>query len=288
MASFILHLRSENKSPQTIKSYRAGVGAFMSWCGREGIDPELTPAVVDKFTVALIDQGAEPSTARLRQLAVRRYSAWLAAEGEIPGDQLDRMRPPRLDVKAVSPLSDDQLKALLSVCKGQELRDKRDEAIIRLMLETGIRAGELLALSVADVDLVHGLALVQRGKGGKARRVPFGPKTGAAIDRYIRARRRHRLAHTDVLWLGGGGKEFGYGALRKTLSLRARAAGIGHLNPHLFRHTAADRWLSAGGSEGGLMAMAGWSRSEMLARYTAARKEQRCADESRGLGLGDL
>ena len=56
----------------------------------------------------------------------------------------------------------------------------------------------------------------------------------------------------------------------------------------MMRHTAADRWLTAGGSEGGLMAVAGWSRPDMLLRYTRARAEQRAADEARRLNLGDL
>jgi integrase/recombinase XerD len=121
------------------------------------------------------------------------------------------------------------------------------------MTETGARAGEILALSIADVDLAAGTAVIVRGKGGKARRVPFGPRAGAAIDRYLRARRRHRLAAGPVLWLGQGGKEFGYHALRDTLRYRAEKAGIDGLHPHLLRHTAAHRWLAAGGSEGGLM-----------------------------------
>ena len=132
------------------------------------------------------------------------------------------------------------------------------------------------------------MAVITKGKGGKARRVPFGPRTGAAVDRYLRARRRHRLASTPVLWLGQGGKEFGYHALRDTLHYRAERAGIGALNPHLLRHTAAHRWLAAGGSEGGLMAVAGWTRPDMLLRYTKARAEQRAADEARKLNLGDL
>ena len=156
------------------------------------------------------------------------------------------------------------------------------------MTETGARAGEILALSIADVDLAAGTAVIVRGKGGKARRVPFGPRAGAAIDRYLRARRRHRLAAGPVLWLGQGGKEFGYHALRDTLRYRAEKAGIDGLHPHLLRHTAAHRWLAAGGSEGDLMAVAGWTRSDMLMRYTRARAEQRAADEARKLNLGDL
>jgi integrase/recombinase XerD len=288
--SFVLHLRGERKSPQTVKTYGDGVRAFLSWCEKTSPAGEvlLNAATVNTWIADLLEHGAEAATARSRQLAVRRFSAWLATEDEIPADQLARMSPPKLDVKAIHPLSDDQLVALLAACKGPELRDKRDEALIRLMTETGARAGEILALEVADVDLAAGVAVIRKGKGGKARRVPFGPRTGAAIDRYIRARRRHRLASTPVLWLGQGGKQFSYYALRETLRYRAARAGITGLHPHMLRHTAADRWLSAGGSEGGLMAVAGWTRPDMLLRYTRARAEQRAADEARRLNLGDL
>ena len=279
--SFLLNLRGERKSPQTVKTYGDGVRAFFTWCEATGTPAALERATVAAFTASLLDAGAEAATARSRQLAVRRFSAWLATEGEIPADQLARMSPPKLDVKAIHPLTDDQLVALLAACKGPDLRDKRDEAIVRLMTETGARAGEILALQVPDVDLAAGTAVISKGKGGKARSVPFGPRTGAALDRYIRARRRHRLASTPVLWLGQGGKEFGYHALRDTLRYRAERAGIGALNPHLLRHTAAHRWLAAGGSEGGLMAVAGWTRPDMLLRYTKARAEQRAADEAR-------
>jgi integrase/recombinase XerD len=286
--SFLLHLRAERKSPQTVKTYGDGVRAFLAWCAAEGIPPTLNAPTADKWVASLLDVGAEATTARSRQLALRRFSAWLAAEGEIDTDELARLRPPRLDAKAIHPLTDEQLVALLAACKGPDLRDKRDEAVIRLMTETGARAGEVLALSTSDIDLTAGTALIRSGKGGTARRVPFGPRTGAAIDRYIRARRRHRLASTPVLWLGQGGKEFGYHALRDTLRYRAERAGIGGLHPHLLRHTAAHRWLAAGGSEGGLMAVAGWTRPDMLLRYTKARAEQRAADEARRLNLGDL
>lgn len=59
-------------------------------------------------------------------------------------------------------------------------------------------------------------------------------------------------------------------------------------HPHVLRHTAASRWLAAGGTEGGLMAVAGWSRRDMIDRYTKATAEQRAADEARGLRLGEL
>jgi integrase len=95
-------------------------------------------------------------------------------------------------------------------------------------------------------------------------------------------------AGTTALWLGDRGKGLAYYRLRCALVDRAKAAGIEGFHPHMMRHTAADRWLSAGGSEGGLMAVAGWTRPDMLMRYTRARAEQRAAEEAGGLNLGDL
>jgi integrase len=156
------------------------------------------------------------------------------------------------------------------------------------MLETGARAGEVVSMRLQDVDLAGGRAVVVRGKGGKGRAVPFGPHTAKALDRYIRLRRGHKLAGTEALWLGERGKDFSYDALHKTLGYRAGLAGIEGFHPHKLRHTAAHRWLAAGGSEGGLMAVAGWTRPDMLLRYTRAQASDRAAAEARSLGLGDL
>ena len=156
------------------------------------------------------------------------------------------------------------------------------------MAETGARASEVVGLQTADVDLERGLVTIRRGKGGKGRVVPIGPQTGVAIDRYLRARRAHRLAETAALWLGGGGKTFGYHALDDALKARAGLAGIEGFHCHLLRHTFATRWKAARGSDDGLMAVAGWSSRTMIDRYAGAAAAQRAADEARDLGLGDL
>ncbi|MHB9858586.1 tyrosine-type recombinase/integrase [Streptomyces sp. YIM S03343] len=286
--SWVLHLAAERKSAQTLKTYGDGVRSFLRWTASTGIPPALDRPTVNAFTVALIDGGAQASTARSRQLAVRRFSAWLADEGEIDHDQLVNLRPPKLDAKVVECLDDDQLKALIKACKGNDLRDRRDEAIIRLMIETGARAGEVVSMTLDDIHLRDGGAVIRKGKGGKGRTVPFGAQTGRAIDRYLRLRRAHQLADTPALWLGDRGKGFGYDGLYVALKGRAELAGIDGFHPHLMRHTAASRWLAAGGSEGGLMAVAGWTRRDMLDRYTRASSERRAADEARRLNLGDL
>jgi integrase/recombinase XerD len=118
--------------------------------------------------------------------------------------------------------------------------------------------------------------------------VAFGPATARSVDRYLRLRRQHPRADSAALWLGEGGHGFTYDGLHRALNRRARAAGISPFWPHMLRHTMASRWLAKGGSEGGLLAVAGWSHRMMLERYAAATRSERAAEEARRLGLGDL
>ncbi|WP_326547036.1 tyrosine-type recombinase/integrase [Mycolicibacterium sp. ND9-15] len=288
LPSWELSLRAERKSEQTIKSYCDGVRAFLRWCDSRGHSPALDRDLMKAFVADLLDDGAEPATARARQLGMRRFSAWLAEEGEIDADPLLGLKAPRLDAKVVNSLTDDELRRLIKACSGKDFRDRRDEAIVRLMLETGMRAGELIGLTLDAIDLERGVVTVHRGKGGKGRTAPFGPQTARAVDRYIRARRAHRLAGTAALWLGDRGKGLEYFGLRNALQFRAEVAGLKGFHLHLLRHTAASRWLAAGGSEGGLMAVAGWSTRDMIDRYTKSTALDRAAAEARNLNLGDL
>jgi integrase/recombinase XerD len=288
LPSWLRHLAAERRSPRTVKLYATGVRLYLEWCTEKRMDPVLGRGQVQAFTADLLEQGREPETARAYQKAVRQYAKWLHAEGELEADPLLGIRPPKIDRKVTPVLGADQLHKLVRACDGKTLRDRRDEALIRLMVETGLRAGEAVDLQLGDVDLDAGLLVVRRGKGGKGRVVPFGPQTVRALDRYIRLRRQHPLAATPALWLGEGGRGFTYAGLFRALARRATAAGIPNFHPHVLRHTAAARWLAKGGSEGGLMAVAGWSRREMLDRYVAATRADLAAQEARGLELDEL
>jgi integrase/recombinase XerD len=287
--SWHLAMRSARKSPKTITTYTQGVTSFLNWCGRTGTPPELTKANAQGWVVGLLDGGAQAKTADTWLGGLKRFATWLAEEGELPVDPLLRMPAPKLDQKVIDPLTADELKLMLRGCHGRSFRDRRDEAILRLMLETGMRANEVIDLKVADLDLTRGLVVVYRGKGGKGRIVPFGPHTATALDRYIRMRRQQPNANDAQLFIGAGQvKTFSYSGLAKTMRRRAKDVGVEGFHLHRMRHTAATRWLAAGGSEGGLMAVAGWTNRQMMDRYTRATASERAAQESRALNLGDL
>lgn len=281
-------LRAEHKAAGTIKTYSGGVKAFLRWCERTATPPVITKPAVQAFLADLLDDGAEAATAHSHLKGVKQFVKWLLAEDVIDVDPLIGLRSPKIDRKVINALTADQLRRLIKACQGKNLKDRRDEAIVRLLAETGMRAGELAALTVDDVDLDRGLVTIIRGKGGKGRVAPFGAQTGQSLDRYLRARRAHPLASSSALWLGAQGRTFGYYGLDTALKARGRAAGIEGFHAHLLRHTFATRWKAARGSDDGLMAVAGWSSRTMIDRYAGAAAAERAAAEARDLNLGDL
>ncbi|WP_256251196.1 tyrosine-type recombinase/integrase [Mycobacterium malmoense] len=290
LPSWQLAMQADRKAPYTIDSYVRGTRYYLTWCAAELDEHPFTKPTLQRWTTYILDSGAEPATARIRQQAVRRFAAWLTDEGKIEENPFLGLKAPKLDTKLVERLSDDELRLMLKACAGKELHDRRDEACLRLLVETGMRAGELLALSVHDVDLAAGVVTIRKGKGGRGRHVPFEAHTGAAIDRYLRVRKHHPLSDTPALWLTetGGRARLGYYGLRVSLLARATAAGVEGFHIHRLRHTFASRYLSLGGSEGSLMQVAGWRTRQMVDRYSRDTAAERAITETRRLRLGDL
>lgn len=292
MDSFTIALRAARRSELTVKAYTLGVVQYIAWCEANEVPAAIDRAQVRSWMAHMHERGLAPATVAARLAGVRQLAKWMADPNEggiLEADPLLRLNAPKQDIPITPVMTEDQLKAMLKACQGSDFRDRRDEALVRLMAETGVRVSEALGLDVNDVDLPRGLAYIRRGKGGKGRIVPFGPQTAKALDRYIRVRRTNVGAHLDALFITArqSSRLQGHG-LRRTLGLRAQTAGIPKFHPHMFRHTVAHRWLSAGGSETGLMAVAGWSSREMLSRYARATAAERAAAEARGLNLGDL
>jgi site-specific recombinase XerD len=208
-ASWATALAAERKAEGTIRSYRMAVDRFAAWHQAAAPGLPVVASSLDRKTAAafladLLAAGAAPSTARARYDALRQFTKWLAAEGETGADQLLGLRPPRLDKRRVDALTSDQVAALVRACRIPPGADRwgvferlRDEAVIRLLADTGLRAGEAVALTTADVDLARRAVVVRRAKGGKHRLAAFSADTARALDRYLRrARRGHKLAAT--------------------------------------------------------------------------------------------
>lgn len=118
---------------------------------------------------------------------------------------MGNMRPPHIPETPPAILEDAQLKALLATVAGTDFDERRDAAMLRLFLDSGLRRAELAGLRLEDVDFLNKIVLVL-GKGRRPRAVPFGRKTAQALDRYLRARARHADAGGEWLWLGKQGR----------------------------------------------------------------------------------
>lgn len=198
------------------------------------------------------------------------------------GILIDRPEPPPVPV-----LTDGDLAALLAACKGKGFRERRDEAIIRMLIDCGMRVSEVTAIDLDDLDL-DGETVRLVGKGSRIRSAYFGAKTGQALDRYLRERAKHRYANTAALFIGERGR-FTPDGVRERLKLRASVAGLDptSIHPHRFRHTNAHDFLLAGGQERDLKRLMGWRSDTMLERYGASAADRLAREAARRLNRGD-
>jgi site-specific recombinase XerD len=286
-ASFRRDLRAEGRAERTAVIYLQSIRYFGQWLeaqGRPATLDELTRSAIRAWLAGLADR-YEPGTVRTRYKGLRRFCRWLLAEREIDVDPMAGMDVPTAVDKPVPILNDADLAALLKACQGKTLVDRRDEAIIRFLLDTGCRVSEVCGITLEDLDLDHEMATVT-GKGRKTRPVYFGARTARALDRYLRERRSHRYAHSPALFLSQRGPLSSDG-VRDLLTRRAGLAGVKGLNPHRFRHTFAHDFLLAGGQERDLKRLAGWSSDVMLERYGSSAADVRAREALKRMRRGD-
>jgi site-specific recombinase XerD len=294
-ASFARALRADGKSPRTIATYLAAVTRLGDYLDRHGLSRELgsiLPDAVRGFLNELEDQGAKEATRNTRCRGLKRYFAWATAEGELDEDPTARIHTPKLTRRDVSFPTDEEIRRLLATCEGQKaFVARRDAAVIRLFLDTGIRREELAGLRTDEVDLDRGLVLIH-GKGGDERTLALGSKTIRALDRYVNARTAHPDASSPRLWLGGGGSGkrgvlTGSGIYR-LIARRAEQAGIGHLHPHQLRHKSAHEYMESPDiSESEILYTFGWKRRDMLEVYASVSRGERARAAARRASIGD-
>ena len=291
--SWQLALRAERKSPRTIEGYVDNLDLFDRWLRAKGYSnavESITADEVREWMTGLTDRKgnpARPSTVQTRYKGLRVFFAWAIGEGLVDSSPMANIKPPTLDQPEIPLLSDEQLSAILKVCEGKGFDERRDSAIVRLFLDTGMRLSELTNLTLDNVDLFGANAAAHViGKGSKARACPIGSRTAKALDAYLRVRDAHPFAHSPRLWLGARGPLTDAG-VRILLRRRGQQAGVPGLHAHQFRHTAAHDWLANDGQEGELMRLMGWKARQMVDRYGSSAASERAAEAHKRMGRGD-
>lgn len=245
----------------------------------------MTRSDIEDFIADQVQRRSAASAA-VRFRSLQQLFKYLVADEWCDDNPMRGMSAPAVPEKPIPLLTDDQLRALLSTCRERTYHNRRDEAIIRVFYDTGVRVDEMTKIEVSDVDFDLDVIIVH-GKGRRDRTVPFGAKTGQALDKYLRLRDREPGARgTERLWIGSRGPVTASG-IYQMLERRAERVGIEGMHPHRLRHTSAHKFLEAGGQEGDAMHLFGWKSRDMLQRYGRAGQAERARAAHRRLGLGD-
>src|SRR6185369_5708668 len=290
-------LRSGNYPHTTRYNYLLAAGQLGRYLAEHSPDPDadagaadptvVTRAHVESFQAWMISTRSA-STAVNKHKGLQQFFRWLMVDEQaIDASPMQRVRMPKTPIKLVPVLRDEDTTLLLTACKGSGFVNLRDEALIRLYANTGARLSEVGTLLVEDLDLTSE-SVHYRGKGAKARRVRFGPKTARALSRYLRARDKHKATDLPQPWLAERGTApLTPNGIKIRLKRLGMAAGVAHVHAHRWRHSDAHQWKLAGGDTGDLMLVLGWTSEDMPRHYGASAAAERALQTQARLAIGE-
>jgi len=300
LPSWQLALESANRSPKTIKSYTASVRSLAEFLRDHDMPDDVDKVGSEHIRAFLLAERerTSPAFAQQHYRNLHVYFRWIEAEGErLQPNPMVKVEKPSVPEVVKPFFTEAEITALLRACSGQDFESRRDAAIIRILVDTGVRVSGLVNLrfSAEDEEKTDVFLQLRRLrvtlKGGDQWWVPIGRKTAAAIDRYLRARARHPRASSPWLWLAVRssvrGEHLTDTGVRLMLERRGKQAGVQNVTPHRFRHTFADKWLELGGNVDDLMNVAGWRSITMPLRYAKGRGVARAAAAHDRLSPGD-
>jgi integrase len=245
--SFERYLRAGNKSPRTIETYLeavVGFSGYLAATSKLALD-QARREDVEAWMGALLARW-RASTAHNRYRGLHAFYRWLEEEEDIPSP-MAKMKPPAVPDVPIPILGEPQLRALFAVCAGKDFDARRDTALLMTLLDAGPRRAELLGMRLGDLKL-----RVRRGARGRQGRPGAGPavrpqdRPGAGPLPPRPLAPPTRPPGRAVAWPARPAHHLGPAG---QADRRARQAGIPALHPHMFRHTFAHEWLSAGGDQ---------------------------------------
>jgi len=259
------HLQDADRSAHTVAAYAGDVAAFFAWLAErlgEAVEPiAVTTFDLQKYREYLLAQGRKPAGINRRLAALRTFFNW-AIEKELAttnpaltlqGVKQERRTPKALSAQEVYKLqrtAASQRQIAQAQANGAStpavIAALRDEALLNLLLYTGLRVGEAAALRLDDVapNGKAGKVIVRAGKGMKYREAPLHKEARQALVAYLAAR---SADPDDHLFLGQRGP-LGSRGMELQLAALGQAAGVA-VTPHMLRHTFATRLLREAGAD---------------------------------------
>jgi site-specific recombinase XerC len=250
--------------------------------------PDLVDLTREQLELFFADHNSrfDPNYTAIHYRGLRRWFNWLVEEGDIQLSPMRRIPAPQVRDEPTPVLDLETIRKLLKACQGQTFNDRRDTALIRFLIDTGVRLGGITAVQLDDVDLDRQQAMVI-GKGGDRYLVDLGAKAVRDLDRYLRVRAQHRYKDSPMFWVGMFGP-LTESAVYQLVRRRATQAGI-HIEKavHVFRHSFSHHFRMAGGDEGDLQVLGGWKSRAMLGRYGKSLAVERARAAHRRFSPGD-
>lgn len=255
IVQFLNYLRYQRGySSATIDAYESDIIDFSEFLLNEGVDYEqVTTGVIRRYLTTQLEKDISRRTLRRRISALRHYYKWRVDTSLSSRNPFLLIELPKVGVNFPSVLYEDDIKDLLNANKNRD--DElmlRDQALIHLMLASGLRASEVVALTLQDIDFNNRIMRIF-GKGQKERLVPFSEQARSDLQAYVKELRPKLLAKnkiprpTGVVFLNAQGKPLTTRGLEYILKAVEKKIGAYYdLHPHLLRHSFATDLLSKG------------------------------------------
>lgn len=274
---FLTYLRVERGlSPNTLTAYRtdlAKLSDFARTCGKDLLS--LQPDDLAYFLRALRQRGLNPKSIARALVTVRGLFKFLLQDGHLKLDPSSNLEAPKSWQSLPRFLASDEVARLLSTPDISTDTGLRDKAMLEVLYATGLRVTELVTLGAGNLNLDLGFLTVL-GKGGKERAVPLGMSAVEWTRKYISIRPRllSRDKTAAVLFITEGGHALSRQAFWKLVVSYGENAGIGHITPHLLRHSFATHLLENGADLRSVQMMLGHSDISTTQIYTHITNER--------------
>lgn len=273
---FLSYLRVERGlSSNTLLAYRRDLSKLCVFALSRSKDVlSLDADDLAHFMRSLHVQGLAPRSVARALVVVRGFYKFLIQDGYLQLDPSVNIESPKSWQSLPKFLAPEEVERLLSTPDPSTNTGLRDKAMLEVLYATGLRVSELAGLTMSNINFDLGFVTVF-GKGGKERAVPLGLTAIEWTRKYLAARARSALPKTTrALFVSDGGSPLTRQALwRIVVSLGERAA-IGHVTPHLLRHSFATHLLENGADLRSVQMMLGHSDISTTQIYTHITNER--------------